>query len=59
MPASQPPQQRKSQGPVVDFFADLGPGLITGGLGPPNGSGVVFAELAANASDPALERAIA
>ena len=30
MPASQPPQQRQSQGPVLDFFADLGPGLITG-----------------------------
>ena len=29
-PASQPPQQRQSQGPVLDFFADLGPGLITG-----------------------------
>src|ERR1035438_5222125 len=29
-PASQPPQQRQSQGAVLDFFADLGPGLITG-----------------------------
>src|ERR1035441_10362829 len=29
-PASQPPQQRQSQGRVLDFFADLGPGLITG-----------------------------
>src|SRR5512132_2616158 len=30
VPASHPPQSRESQGPVLDFFADLGPGLITG-----------------------------
>jgi NRAMP (natural resistance-associated macrophage protein)-like metal ion transporter len=27
---SQSPQDHQSQGPVLDFFADLGPGLITG-----------------------------
>ena len=28
--ATPSPQKRQSQGPILDFFADLGPGLITG-----------------------------